>query len=314
MSKPFRKIMLVTNGPCDTGGAEKTTLDLAQKNDADVLLVDTIRTPFHAGHSPQLSTDVLFEVAVRAKEEYLRKVQTRFVQAGINSTCQVLLTPRTSTGLISTIVEERVDLVVRYMKGSSSRCSGRFGQTAENLMRACPCPVLLTEEVVINPKVVACISLDNGPEENQSILENARRLVSSVEDLQVLCCWEFSGREFLVDYMDEGLYESTKEEVSEMYHQLFDRLQSELVMNDLQDRLILRNESPVSAIPKFCLDNGINVAVMCSASLNHPLGRKLGSTIERVIGKLPCSLLTVKPIGFESSIRPETPLSSNATG
>ena len=302
MSTPFQKILLVTNQPCDTVGAEQTALNFAKSHSSEVMLVDTIRTPFNASRYPRISAEVMFEAATNAKNEYLQTIQTQFVQDGIEATYKVLTSPRTSAELIRTVIDEEVDLVVRYLKGASSRAAGRFGETAQNLMRACPCPVLLTEKEIKDPKVVACINLDHGPEENQAILENARRLVSSSNNLLVLCCWEFSGRDFVFEYMDEGMVEETREEAAELYRKMFDRLHSEYSLDDLNDQVFLRNQSPVTAIPAFCKENDVDVAVMCSASLNHPLGRKLGSTIERTIGKLPCSLLTVKPIGFQSNV------------
>jgi nucleotide-binding universal stress UspA family protein len=136
--------------------------------------------------------------------------------------------------------------------------------------------------------------------QNQAILENARQLVSSLDDLYVISCWEFSGQDFMSEYMDEGMLEQTKEESEDLFSRMSERLRSENDLDDLGNRVQLLNESPVTGIPKFCKENGIDIAVMCGASLIHPLGRKLGSTIERTIGSLPCALLTVKPIGFSA--------------
>jgi nucleotide-binding universal stress UspA family protein len=301
MKKPFKKIMLVTNKPSDTAGAEKTAIKLAQANRATILLADSIKTPFQASRLASMSTELMYEAAVAAKQAYLAELQSRFNKAGIESTSKVLVSPRTSTELIRTVVEEDCDLVIRYLKGESSKAAGRFGETAENLMRACPVPVLLTEREISNPKVVACINLEHGKEENQAILESARRVVSSPEELSVISCWEYSGRDFMFEYMDEGMYEQTRDEASELVAQMADRLKSENDLEDLGDRVQLISESPVTAIPRFCEENEIDIAVMCSASLNHPLGRKLGSTIERTIGSLPCALLAVKPVGFEAT-------------
>ena len=202
MPKSFKRIMLVTNEPSNSKGAEKTASNLAKQYGASVLLVDSIRTPFHVTRFPQISTELVYEAALNSKNQYLSQVQTTLAQDGIESTTRVLFGPRTSGELISTVVENECDLVIRYLKGRSSRVEGRFGETAENLMRACPVPVLFTEKEILNPKVVACLNLDHGPEENQAILENARRLVSSPEDLFVVSCWEFTGSEFLQEYMD----------------------------------------------------------------------------------------------------------------
>ena len=300
MNVAINKIMLVTNEVADARGAEATARAMAVKHSAGVCIVDTIRTPFHAPRIPSLSTELMFEAALKSKKAFLENLKDEFGSDGVQVSTDVLLSPRSSAEIVSRAVDEGCDLVIRYMKGQSSRAAGKFGQTAENLMRACPIPVLLVEQPVENPKVVACINLDHGPEENQAILKSAEMLASSNEDLMVLSCWEFTGKDFMMDYIDEAMYEQTRDESAEIYKQLFEKMCSEYTVDDFADHVHLIHGDPVNAIPKFCQDYDIDVAVMCSASLNHPLGRKMGSTIERTIKDLPCSLMVVKPIGFES--------------
>ena len=302
MSTPFKKIMLVTNKPSDTEGAETTALNLAKASDASVVLVDSIRTAFHAPRMPSISTEMMFDAAIQAKQKYLEQQKARFEAEGISSSVEVLLSPRTSAELISKSISEKCDLMIRYLKGDSSRQSGRYGQTAENLIRACPIPLLLVDRPLEKPKVLACINLDHGCEENQAILEMARKLVSTKEDLYVLSCWEYTGREFMVEYLEHGMYEQTRIEMGQIYRELFERIFSEYSIEDLDGRVHLANNNPVLEIPKFCNQYKIDVAVMCSASLNHPLNRSMGSTIEKTIAHLPCGLMVVKPIGFESSV------------
>ena len=306
--------MLVTNEPSDSQGAEQTTLNLAKTTGAQVLLVDSLRTPFQRKPVDKpVAPNEIYDAALASKKEYLQGVQTRLADDGVKASMQILLGARTSTELIRTAQENHCDLVVRYLKGQSSRAQGRFGETAENLIRACPVPVLLVEREVQRPKVVACINLEHGHEENQAILENARKLVQSPQDLFVLCCWEFSGNEFVIDYVDEGLLDQTKNDAKEVFSQLFEELLAEYKLDDLEGQVFLKNEKPENEIPQFCQDNQIDIAVMCSASLNHPLGRKMGSTIRRTIGSLPCALLTVKPIGFDSTFAIEESALSAST-
>lgn len=299
MSESFKKIMLVTNDPCETDGAEKSAEYLAKYYGSDVLLIDTLKTPFYPSQGPAMSTELAYEVALKSKDAYLNEVKQRFDDLDINTDLKILCSPRTSSELISTVVDEECDLVIRYLKGRSSRAQGRFGETAENLMRACPVPVLFAQEPIEDPNVLACINLDHSPNENKAIIDSARKLASGPDKLLVVCCWNFEGTEIAFDYMDEGMSDQTREEAAEMYQTLFKRLVDDF---QLGDRAELLNCNPETGIPEFCTSNNIDVAVMCSASLNHPLGRKLGATIERTIGSLPCALLTVKPIGFETTV------------
>ena len=193
MKSKIRKIMLVTNGPSDSIGAELTAQNIAKSHQATVLLVDSIATPFHALRYQSLSTEVMFEAAFNAKMAYLEKIRGRLAQAGIDASCSVLTTQRTSAELIRTAIENDCDLVVRYIKGQSSRAAGRFGETAANLMRACPVPVLLTQSEIESPNVVACVNPDHGKEENSVIVDQATQMAGGRDHLKVLSCWEYSG-------------------------------------------------------------------------------------------------------------------------
>ena len=313
MNRPYKKIMLVTNEPSDARGAEETALVLAKAHGSELFLIDSIRTPFHAPRFPSLTTEMMYEAAFSSKQGYLGELKTRFESEGVKTASEVIFGPRTSADIIDKVIANDVDLVIRYMKGQSSRADGRFGETAENLMRACPVPVLLTEKPISNPTVLACINLDHGQDENQAIVESAKQLASSPQDLQVLCCWEFAGEEFMYDCMDEALLEQSKEESEQVYQRLFTDLKSEYALDGLANQTHLISGNPTKLIPTFARENNIDIAVMCSSSLNHPLGRSLGSTIERTIAKLPCGLLSVKPIGFEHAPKNEMAMKVSGT-
>ena len=74
-------------------------------------------------------------------------------------------------------------------------------------------------------------------------------------------------------------------------------------MKAFDNGLRMENGDPIQVIPDVCRHEAIDVAVMSSASRNHPIQRLLGSTVEAVLEKLPCSLLVVKSLGFKSTIK-----------
>ena len=58
--------------------------------------------------------------------------------------------------------------------------------------------------------------------------------------------------------------------------------------------------------PEFVVSEGIDVLVMGTVARGGVSGVLIGNTAERVLRKLPCSVLTVKPDGFVSPVRLET--------
>ncbi|MGE3600210.1 MAG: universal stress protein, partial [Dehalococcoidia bacterium] len=56
-------------------------------------------------------------------------------------------------------------------------------------------------------------------------------------------------------------------------------------------------------IPDFVVAEGIDLVVMGTVARAGIAGMLLGNTAERILRKLPCSVLTVKPDGFTSPVR-----------
>jgi nucleotide-binding universal stress UspA family protein len=66
---------------------------------------------------------------------------------------------------------------------------------------------------------------------------------------------------------------------------------------------VLRRGEPQQVIPEFVVSEGIDVLVMGTVARRGIAGMLIGNTAERVLRKLPCSVLTVKPDGFVSPVR-----------
>jgi nucleotide-binding universal stress UspA family protein len=67
--------------------------------------------------------------------------------------------------------------------------------------------------------------------------------------------------------------------------------------------MVLRRGEPHYVIPEFVVSEGIDVLVMGTVARGGISAMLIGNTAERVLRKLPCSVLTVKPDGFVSPVR-----------
>jgi universal stress protein E len=65
---------------------------------------------------------------------------------------------------------------------------------------------------------------------------------------------------------------------------------------------VLRRGEPADVLPEFVVAEGIDLVVMGTVARAGIAGMLIGNTAERVLGKLPCSVLTVKPDGFVSPV------------
>lgn len=304
MGNGYEKIILVTDGTDAARAAEQTAINLAKQNSATVLVVDTVRPPSLAAKWLSHNAEDLFDTVVADRQRRLDKVASEFKDSGIEVKTQIL-TGNSSEEIARAAISENAGLVVRYMKGDKSRHPGPFGATARNLMRVCPCPLLLVgDKDVSDPQVLACVNAEHDNNENEAILSEARKLAGKSEKLIALYCWKFYGSEFMREYTSQETVQSYLREAEQAHLGIFDHFRKTHELSAFGENIQIENGDPVEVIPEVCNDKSVGVVVMSSASQNHPLHRLLGSTVEAVLDKLPCALLVVKPLGFKSPIKP----------
>jgi universal stress protein E len=313
MDNNYQRIILVTDALQDSQAATESAYNLATKHGARVTVVDTLKPPSTAARWLSSNASDVFEMVLADKQQRLEKIAARFREAGVEANSKVLL-GRSSESIVVEAIDSDADLVVRYMKGVRSKYPGAFGNTARNLMRICPCPILLVGQAVIaEPRVLACVNAEHDKAENAAILASASQMAGDNKLLFGLYCWNIYGDETLKHHMGENSYQETLQHAEDVYGKVFDKFSKESDLRKFENGVRMEHGDPAEVIPEFCQKESIDIVVMSSASLNHPVLRLLGSTIESVLDKLPCSLLVVKPEGFKSPIA-GTRKSTAATG
>ena len=72
-------------------------------------------------------------------------------------------------------------------------------------------------------------------------------------------------------------------------------------------RSVLSRGHPDDVIREFVVTHGIDLVVMGTVARGGISGLLFGNTAERILRTLPCSVLAVKPDGFESPVRLDGP-------
>ncbi len=306
MSRNYKHIVLVTDGLKTSDTTNETAFNLARRHDAKVTIVDTIKAPTSAARWFSPNAGDVFEMVLADKTKRLEKLSDAFKNCGVETTSKVLF-GKSSEAIAREVIESNADLVVRYMKGVRSKFPGLFGNTARALMRTCPCPLLLVGKNAFDePKVLASIDAEHVGKENDAIIAEASRMVANSLDLFGVYCWDFYGADLMKKRMSELAFSDAEKQVESMYQKIFQDFKDENDLSCFDDRFTMERGLASEVIPAFCKNRSIDVVTMCSASLNHPFKRLIGSTVESVIDSLPCSLLVVKPVGFISPIHVET--------
>jgi len=300
--KKYDRILVVTDGLKSSEPTHESAFDLAKQHGADVLLVDTVVPPSSLNRWLSVNAGDVFEMVVADKQARLEKLAEHFRSGGVEVDTKVLF-GKSSEAITRQAIEWDASLVVRYMKGVRSKYPGLLGNTARSLMRFCPAPLLLVGDKAIgDPRVLACIDTEHEEKENAAILAEAANLAQK-ENLFGIYCWEFYGADLIQKRMTERAFKDSLEYAESIFRASFDKFVESHDLAEFGNGVRIENGQPSVVIPEFCRHESIDVVVMCSATLNHPLKRLIGSTVESVIDELPCALLVVKPVGFVSPIR-----------
>jgi universal stress protein E len=102
----------------------------------------------------------------------------------------------------------------------------------------------------------------------------------------------FSAEKF-ADYVDAAR-RSAEEDL--------DRLVRSLPEAPADVEFALRRGEPEAVIPAFVAEQGVDLVVIGTIARTGIAGFFIGNTAERVLGKLTCSVLAVKPDGFVSPV------------
>lgn len=176
------------------------------------------------------------------------------------------------------------------------------------LVRHCPVPLLLTRgtEWPAAPGVVAAVDPTgrHGRRDDLdvAILKLAERLAAG-GTLHVFHAWErglrmlIGGRvESLAPDLPEGPMENQRREA---VHAILGRA------GVAPARIAFVEGPPDQALPAYCIGKQADLVVMGAVARN-PFGRIfIGSTAERVLARLPCDLLIVKPDTFRTPVQRE---------
>ena len=306
MEKKLGHLLLATDALAASNVATETALQLARRHQAKVTIIDAVQEPSTISRWLSPNASEVFEMVVSDKRARVKTLVSQFAEAGIEADGDVLF-GKTSAAITRAAIQLGVDLVIRYMKGVNSRYPGAFGNTARNLMRICPAPILFVgDQVIADPKVLACVNCEHEVAENQSIVDAAETIAPDSEHVAGIYFWDLKGKEIMRPHVNEQAMDQFMADSEELHRSCYDKTLSKLQLSKLAGKMKMEQGDAATAIPAYCDREGIDVAVMCSASLNHPIQRFLGSTTEAILEQLNCALLVVKPHGFTTTVKPES--------
>jgi universal stress protein E len=303
---PFESILVDIDATAPTHPALARAIRLARASRARLTIVDVVNVPAYARR--YLPTD-LEEEMLTARREQLQRVAQAVKDVATDTK---LLTGRPGTALIHEVLGSRHDLLMRsHARDSTASAPKPFGAVDMELLRKCPCPVLLVRPGALDqhPRIAGAVNASTEePAEgalNVKIAEMTLLLACLENGVPMLLqAWapfaegkvrSHVSAEAFAAYV-EDVRSRTANDLGELARSLGDRMARAV-------QTVHRRGDPEDVIPEYVVAGGIDLVVMGTVARSGIAGLLMGNTAERILRRLPCSVLAVKPDGFVSPVR-----------
>lgn len=306
--RSFTSILVDVDAMASAHPALERAVVLAKGSGATLTVADAVTVPDYAAHHlpPGIESSL-----VQDRREQLARIAREVSDVHATST---LLFGRPATALIEEVLRSNHDLVLRsHARDLSTSGPSGFGAVDMELLRKCPCPVLLVRQgqPAVRPRI-AC-AVDASSEDptaealNTKIVELGLALADylSADAPLLFHAWvpfaERAVRHHAGDAEFARYSEGTRQRATSTLSRIARSFEGRF---DVKSTVLRRGE-PQHVIPEFVVSEGIDVLVMGTVARGGISGVLIGNTAERVLRRLHCSVLTLKPDGFVSPVRLE---------
>jgi len=306
--KRFKDILVVYDGREAGQSALERALDLARRNQAKVTVVQVIE------HIPRdyrmlivsLLPEEIKELAVQEHTMLLEKYVASYAEAGEIQLKVVV--GQEFIEIIKEVQRNNHDLVIKTARGMGGTIEMLFGSTAMHLLRKCPCPVWLLkpEQGPSFGRIMAAVDVDPAMGEegdlNNKIMEMATSLAQiEHSDLYVVHAWSKPDIEYLTEELDalpcdiETLDREAKNMHLRWLHDFlvpYDHCYTEHLVEGLA----------AEVISEFADLQQVDLIVMGTVCRTGIPGFFIGNTAEKIVHRIDCSVLALKPDNFVSPV------------
>lgn len=296
--EPFRSILVDIDATDSAQPALERAWRLARESGARLTIVDVMSVPAYARR--YLPAGFEEEMGSRRRGD-LERLAAGITDVPVETR---LFAGRGGTALVDEVLASGHDLVVR--EAARDLVAPRrepSGAVNMELLRRCPCSVLLVGPggAAGQPGIAAAVNpgTEDG-EADQAMNARIAEMASLMADLEggsvtLLYAWEV-----FAEGMVRGLGtpEGYADYIAAARRRAEDdlrRFTQSLRGRSSRVRAELRRGEPEDVIPEFVVAEGVDLLVMGSVARRGIAGFFIGNTAERVLPRLPCSVLVVKP-------------------
>lgn len=306
----FKKILVYTGGEADPAPGLQEAADLAIANGAALKLIDVLPETTEGPWVAVEGRPELEQIAISYRNQDLEEMTAPLRERGLAVTFEVT-TGSPFVEIIRRVVEDGHDLVVKTAQGLEARVGGLLGTTALHLMRKCPCPVWVVKPASgeVFGRVLAAVDPQPDKDEAMDLAARVVELAAAMAEkraaeLHVVHAWWLPAEETLRGgriRLSEEKVEGYLREVQAVARKGLDALLAGLDLGALEPHVHLVKGIPFEVLRQASA--GADLTVLGTISRGGVEGLLIGNTAERVLRGIDCSVLAVKPWGFQTPLR-----------
>lgn len=307
--KRFKRMLVSTDSRLSDHPILSVATEIAANNKASLTVVDVIPD---LGWMTRLSTQDHEEFRERVLTDNRRELEDlasviRQQGIDINTT---LLEGKASVEITRQVLREGHDLVLAITKGSTSRSSSSYGLTARKLLRNCPSALwLVSPDAGPKPKhICVCVDTSSDAAVDKELNDKTLELGSSLSRfynsrLSIVHAWQMPDEALLSARLKPEQVERYVASDRRYRTKQLDRFLEGHDVESTDEIVHMLKGNTAEVIPAFVTNNSVDLVVMGTIGRSGLTGMLMGNTAERLLERLECSILTVKPYGFNSPIR-----------
>jgi nucleotide-binding universal stress UspA family protein len=301
----FKSILVDIDASVAAHPALERAIRLARASGARLTITDVMTVPAYARR--YLPADVEDEM-VRGRRQQLARIAHAITDVPTEAR---LLDGRPGTVLIQEVLRSNHDLLMRsHARDVTPSGPQPFGAVDMELLRKCPCPVLLVRQGTVgeHPQIAGAVNASTEePAEralNARIVEWTLLMAELEGGLPILLqAWAPFAERMVRTHSSEEAFAAYVEDVRQRTAGDVAQLAQSFGGRLAGVETVHRRGEPEDVIPEFAVAQGVDLVVMGTVARGGIAGLLIGNTAERVLRRLPCSVLAVKPDGFMSPVK-----------
>ncbi len=316
--KPFNNIVYIAIAGEENTAAFEHALEIAESHQARLTLLGVVDAPIVPRLSAQLTAYKVQSAMVAHERARLQALVSGKLVAGAEIAVEVRI-GKVVMEAIRDVLEQQRDLVIKCAEKPEGIGQRLFGSVDMKLMRQCPCPVgiLKSTRQTGQRRLLAAVDYDDDDAHddalNMQILTLASALaITEFAELHVVHAWCLEYESFLRSARSGAsnievdlLVQQEEEKRSRWLEALIAKhcaAAGVAAIEYLKPQLHLVKGNASHTVLSVANDLGVELVVMGTVGRAGIPGWIIGNTAESILGQINCSVLTVKPTGFVSSV------------